>query len=154
MPNNSTKCDIYVSYHPHQVDEVEAFLKGMRHCSLSCWSKKSESGDQLDQSIKIMTYANIFLCFFSADYKKSIKCRSELSFAIEQKKQIYFFVFDDANLGDYVSKLHYEPKIEKFKEETLKSWSESHYEAFEHTIEEILKDNNLISIKPHNIFSN
>ena len=151
-----TKFDIYVSYHANQIDEVEAFLKGMRHCALSCWTKKSDSGEQLDESIKVMTYSNIFLCFFSTDYKKSIKCRSELSFSIEQKKQIYFFVFDEANVSDYVSKMHYEPKLEKFTNTScsLKNWTESHYEIFEQKIEDILKENHLISIKAPNIFNN
>lgn len=155
MPH-TTKCDIYVSYHPNDLDEVEAFLKGMRHCSLSCWKKKSDSGDQLDEAIRAMTYTNIFLCFFSTDYKKSITCRSELSFAIEQKKRIYFFIFDDANAGDYIKKLNYEPKVEKFtsSSNSLKNWSENHFEIFEQTIEAILKENNLISVKPANIFSN
>ena len=134
--------DIFISFHHNQMDELDAFLRGIRKGSYRCWANNKQSIHGIDICFKAMIDANIFLYFLSKDFAKSIKCRSEISFAIEQRKNVIFFIFDDFDASQYVEKFPEDTKIFHI-DGSIKYWDDHQFENFEKTVEEIFKNHSI-----------
>lgn len=83
--------DLFISYHPAQLFEVERVCRILRSHSLRVWFDQECMHDRLnsfDESYEAMQNSFVFVCFSSKNYDKSVRCRTEFSIAVEQKMDI------------------------------------------------------------------
>lgn len=95
--------DIFVSYHKHQINEVQRFCCRFRKSGMKIWCDQICNKPFInifDHSLTALTHSYLFVCFFSRKYKNSLKCKTELMVAQEQNLQIVLFILDDIDNQD------------------------------------------------------
>lgn len=80
------KYDLYISYHPAQRELVRTFCDQInKNENIRIWCDESCSSSF---NVRALQSSEMFICFPSKEYKKSIKNRIEYSIAIEQDMKI------------------------------------------------------------------
>jgi hypothetical protein len=85
---------LFVSYDDFQDEYVKHLLKGLKRQNGLLKVKKYEQNESYDVYLNAIRDCDIFICCLNDDFDRSVRRRAELAFCIEQKKQIYFFVFE------------------------------------------------------------
>lgn len=97
--------DVFISYHKNQINEVQRFCCRFRKSGIKIWCDQICNKPKInifDDSLSALTNSYLFVCFFSKIYAKSLKCKTELMVAQEQKIQIVLFVLDDIDTEDAI----------------------------------------------------
>lgn len=88
-----SKYDCYISYHPAQRLQVEAFCIQVKNDNLKIWYDHNHEND-FNENVRALQSSAMFVCFPSKEYKKNIKNRIEYSIALEQNMKIISLMVD------------------------------------------------------------
>lgn len=76
--------DVYISYHPAQLKQVEYHVNLMRNAKLKVWfDHGSDTEREFERNMHALKSSKMILCFQSDEYNRSLKNATELSVAVK-----------------------------------------------------------------------
>ena len=85
------KYDLYISYHPTQIKQVEKVTKSFQNVNLKMWHEH----DMFESDLEALQSSFMFVCFLSKEYKKNINNKIEYSIAKQKEMKIITFMLNE-----------------------------------------------------------